>query len=166
MNCINFILVDKYYVVDADIRNTRGFLAPFKGMRYHLQDYRGSEREPKNGKELFNYRHASLRNVIERTFGAWKSRLRILRQGMNNYECDMQVKIVIACAVLHNFLREHQSSDGIFNEYENDDMVVDESDELLAQGNNIASSSRSSDSEMQAHREEIVHKMWEDYIKE
>ena len=85
---------------------------------------------------------------------------------MNNYECDMQVKIVIACAVLHNFLREHQSSDGIFNEYENDDMVVDESDELLAQGNNIASSSRSSDSEMQVHREEIVHKMWEDYIKE
>ena len=51
---------------------------------------------------------------------------------MNKYECDMQVKIVIACTVLHNFLREHQSSDGIFNEYENDDMVVDESDELLA----------------------------------
>ena len=70
MNCIHFILVDKYYVVDADLRNTRGFLAPFKGMCYHLQDYRGSEREPKNGKELFNYRHASLRNVIERTFGA------------------------------------------------------------------------------------------------
>ena len=107
MNCIYFILVHKYYIVDADLRNTRGFLAPFIGMRYHLQDYRGSEREPKNGKELFNYRHASLRNVIERTFGAWKSRFRILRQGMNNYECDMQVKIVIACAILHNFLREH-----------------------------------------------------------
>ena len=45
-------------------------------------------------------------------------------------------------------------------------MVVDENDELLAQDNNTASSSRSSDSEMQAHREEIVHKMWEDYIKE
>ena len=107
MNCIYFILVDKYYVVDAGLRNTRGYLAPFKGMRYHLQDYRGSEREPKNGKELFNYRHASLRNVIERTFGAWKSRFRILRQGKNNYECDIQVKIVIACAILHNFLREH-----------------------------------------------------------
>ena len=148
MNCIYFILVYKYYVVDVGLRNTRGFLASFIGMRYHLQDYRGSEREPKNGKELFNYKHTSLRNVIERTFGAWKSRLRILRQGMNNYECDMQVKIVIACAILHNFLREHQSSDGIFNENENDDIVVDESDELLAQGNNIASSSRSSDSKM------------------
>ena len=43
---------------------------------------------------------------------------------MNNYECDMQVKIVIACAVLHNFLREHQSSDEIFNEYESNDMVI------------------------------------------
>lgn len=148
MNCIYFILVDKYNVVDAGLRNTRGFLAQFIRMRYHLQDYRGSEREPKNGKELFNYRLASLRNIIERTFGAWKSRFKILIQGMNNYECDMQVKIVIACVVLHNFLREHQSSDEIFNEYENDDMVVDESDELLAQGNNIASSSRSSDSKM------------------
>ena len=139
-------MIDKYYVVDVGLRNTGGFLAPFIGMRYHLQDYRGSEREPKNGKELFNYRQSSLRNVIERTFDGWKSKFRILRQGMNNYECDMQVKIVIACAVLHNFLCEHQSSDGIFNE--NDDMVVDESDELLAQGNNRASSSRSSDSKM------------------
>ena len=68
MNCIYFILVDKYYVVDVGLRNTRRFLASFIGMRYHLQDYRGSEREPKNGKELFNYRHASLRNVIEKNF--------------------------------------------------------------------------------------------------
>ena len=51
MNCIYFILVHKYYIVDAGLRNTRGFLAPFIGMRYPLQDYRGSEREPKNEKE-------------------------------------------------------------------------------------------------------------------
>ena len=98
------MLVDKYYVVDDGFRNTKGFLAPYKGLRYHLQDYRGSEREPQNAKELFNYRHSSLHNVIERTFGAWKNRFRILKQGMNHYDIDTQVKIVIACAVLHNYL--------------------------------------------------------------
>ena len=45
--------------------------------------------------------------------------------------------IVVACVVLHNFLREHQSSDEIFGEYESDDMVVDENDEQSAQGNKI-----------------------------
>lgn len=56
---------------------------------------------------------------------------------MNNYELDMQVKIVVACAVLHNFLRENQSNDEIFNEHECDDMVTDEDDEQSTQSNNI-----------------------------
>nr|XP_016515762.1 PREDICTED: uncharacterized protein LOC107832428 [Nicotiana tabacum] len=157
---------DKYYVVDAGLRNTKGFLAPYKGTLYHLQDYRGSDREPKNGKELVNYRHASLRNVIERTFGAWKSRFRILRQGMNNYDFNTQVKIVIACAVLHNFLRELQSGDGIFTEYEHDDTDVDETEQQSTQSSNTTSSFRSSDREMHARREEIVCIMWENYITE
>ena len=45
--------------------------------------------------------------------------------------------IVVVCVVLHNFLREHQSSDEIFSEYESDDMVVDENDEQSAQGNKV-----------------------------
>ena len=69
-----------------------------------MQDYRGSEREPQNAKELFNYRHSSLHSVIEWAFGAWKIRLRILKQGMNHYDIDTQVKIGITCAVLHNYL--------------------------------------------------------------
>lgn len=127
---------------------------------------RGSEGEPRNGKELFNYRHSSLRNVIERTFGAWKSRFRILRQGMNNYDIDTQVWIVIACGVLRNFLHEHQSSDEIFTEYEHNDIVVDDPDQQPTEINNVASTSRSADQVMHDRREEIVRTMWEDYIKE
>ena len=138
-------MVDKYYVVDVDFRNTKGFLAPYKGLRYHLQDYRGGEREPQNAKELFNYRHSSLRNVIERTFGAWKNRFRILKQGMNHYDIDTQVKIVITCAVLHNYLREYQSSDEIFMVYEHEIIVVDNIDQQIAQSNNVRSSPRSHD---------------------
>ena len=159
-------MVDKYYVVDVGFRNTKGFLAPYKGLRYHLQDYRGSEREPQNAKELFNYRHSSLRNVIERTFGAWKNRFRILKQGMNHYDIDTQVKIVIVCAVLHNYLREYQSTDEIFMVYEHENIVADDIDQQMAQSNNVGSSSRSHDREMQVQREEIVRTMWEDYIKD
>jgi hypothetical protein len=57
----------KYYVVDAGYPNRIGYLAPYKGERYHLSEWhRGVE--PKSPKERFNRIHASVRNVIERSF--------------------------------------------------------------------------------------------------
>ncbi|KAG6475535.1 hypothetical protein ZIOFF_064763 [Zingiber officinale] len=44
-------------------------LAPFRGIRYHLQEFTGQGRHLGNEKELFNLRHASLRNIIERAVG-------------------------------------------------------------------------------------------------
>lgn len=38
---IYFILIIKYYVVDAGLWNTKRFLAPYKGVRYHLQSSEG-----------------------------------------------------------------------------------------------------------------------------
>nr|XP_043638653.1 uncharacterized protein LOC122609778 isoform X2 [Erigeron canadensis]XP_043638655.1 uncharacterized protein LOC122609778 isoform X2 [Erigeron canadensis] len=75
---------DKYYVVDAGYPNTRGYLAPYKGtnIRYHIPEFRhgktAASRAPRGAKEIFNHRHSSLRNVIERTFGVWKARWEIL----------------------------------------------------------------------------------------
>lgn len=85
---------------------------------------------------------------------------------MNHYDIDTQVKIVIACAVLHNYLREYQSTDDIFMVYEHENIVVDDSEQQMTQSNNVGSSSRSHDREMQVQREEIVRTMWEDYIKD
>ncbi|XP_028100183.1 uncharacterized protein LOC114299606 [Camellia sinensis] len=56
----------KYYLVDAGFTNMPGFLAQFRSQRYHLQKFRGHRYV--GPKELFNHRHPSLRNVIERTF--------------------------------------------------------------------------------------------------
>ncbi|KAL0308813.1 UNVERIFIED_CONTAM: hypothetical protein Sradi_5823600 [Sesamum radiatum] len=54
-----------YYLVDAGYTNGDGFLAPFRGQRYHLNDW--SERhQPTTAEEFFNMRHASARNIIER----------------------------------------------------------------------------------------------------
>ncbi|CAL9011204.1 unnamed protein product [Prunus brigantina] len=47
--------------------------------RYHLQEFGGQGHEPANEVKLFNFRHASLRNVIERIFGIFKSRFKIFK---------------------------------------------------------------------------------------
>ncbi|XXG42203.1 hypothetical protein AAC387_Pa01g2534 [Persea americana] len=53
-----------YYRVDAGFADAPGFLVPYRGVLYHLKDYRG--RTPDNAKELFNKWHLQARNVIER----------------------------------------------------------------------------------------------------
>ncbi|PPD66321.1 hypothetical protein GOBAR_DD36800 [Gossypium barbadense] len=67
-----------YYLVDAGYTNCEGFLAPFRGQRYHLNEWRQGY-QPSSLQEFFNMKHASARNVIERFFGLLKLRWGILR---------------------------------------------------------------------------------------
>ncbi|RZB57667.1 hypothetical protein D0Y65_046370 [Glycine soja] len=57
----------KYFLVDVGYTNGPGFLAPYQGTRYHLNEWIGNT--PQSYKELFNLRHASARNAIERNLG-------------------------------------------------------------------------------------------------
>ncbi|KAI0510942.1 hypothetical protein KFK09_011553 [Dendrobium nobile] len=69
----------KYYLVDSGYANTNKLIAPFRGYRYHLANYRGCASCRYNvEQELFNHRHAQLRNVVEQTFGIWKERFQVL----------------------------------------------------------------------------------------
>ncbi|TYK00703.1 putative nuclease HARBI1 [Cucumis melo var. makuwa] len=61
-----------YYLVDAGYPNADGFLAPYRGQRYHLQEWRGTENALSTSKEFFNMKHSSARNVIERAFSVLK----------------------------------------------------------------------------------------------
>ncbi|MFQ6666966.1 hypothetical protein Gotur_033147 [Gossypium turneri] len=56
-----------YYLVDVGYTNCEGFLAPFRGQRYHLNEWRQGY-QPSTSEEFFNMKHASARNVIERCF--------------------------------------------------------------------------------------------------
>ncbi|XVF44497.1 hypothetical protein PTKIN_Ptkin02bG0128200 [Pterospermum kingtungense] len=47
-----------YYLVDAGYANCNGFLAPFRGQRYHLNDWIDG-RQPNTPEELFNMKHSS-----------------------------------------------------------------------------------------------------------
>ncbi|XP_073025232.1 uncharacterized protein [Primulina eburnea] len=66
--------------------------------------FTGQGRHPEDAKELFNLRHASLRNVIERTFGIFKSRFKIFKMAPP-FPYTTQTELVLACAGLHNFLQ-------------------------------------------------------------
>ncbi|KAG6528816.1 hypothetical protein ZIOFF_011001 [Zingiber officinale] len=66
----NGLKVPRGIFLDGGYPNRRQFLALFRGVRYHLQEFTGQGRHPENAKELFNLRHASLRNTIERIFGS------------------------------------------------------------------------------------------------
>ncbi|RKF78496.1 hypothetical protein GcM1_211064 [Golovinomyces cichoracearum] len=62
---------------------------------------------PQTKQELFNLRHAKLRNVVERVFGVFKNRFRIFLNGRDGFSLKTQDKLIIACSALHNWINEY-----------------------------------------------------------
>ncbi|KAM6548511.1 hypothetical protein CsatB_020187 [Cannabis sativa] len=116
----------KYYLVDAGYPNMKGYLAPYKGQRYHLPQFQQGS-QPSGYKEVFNHAHSSLRSVIERCFGVWKARWQILHR-MPSYGYDKQVAIVTASMALHNFIRRETINEMDFPSYDeaNNDFADDD----------------------------------------
>ncbi|KAJ3703223.1 hypothetical protein LUZ61_006928 [Rhynchospora tenuis] len=101
--CPLIIPEGKYYLVDAGFMTTSSLITPYRGTRYHLKEY--SRNPPRNPQELFNLRHASLRNAIERAFGVLKKKFPIIGSANQPfYSVEAQKKIIVACCVLHNYL--------------------------------------------------------------
>ncbi|KAL8493209.1 hypothetical protein ACS0TY_024434 [Phlomoides rotata] len=71
-----------YYLCDDGYTNCNGFLAPYRGVRYHLKEW-DEGHQPQNHQEYFNMKHARARKCIERAFGILKVRWGILRS--NSY---------------------------------------------------------------------------------
>ncbi|XP_038687548.1 protein ANTAGONIST OF LIKE HETEROCHROMATIN PROTEIN 1-like [Tripterygium wilfordii] len=118
----------KYYLVDAGYPNQRGYLAPYKGQRYHLEVFRNGP-QASGPREAFNHAHSSLRSVIERTFGVLKKKWLILTR-MPSYKFDTQIKIVAACMALHNFIRMNVIEDEDFLAYGNESVVIANDDDF------------------------------------
>ena len=108
--------------VDSGYPNRPGYLAPYKGLTYHFQEYRDGTM-PRGKKEHFNFTHSSLRNVIERCFGVLKNKWRILFH-LPSYPQQKQSKIIVACIALHNFIRESQLADIDFDKCDQDENYV------------------------------------------
>ncbi|KAH9078343.1 hypothetical protein Ae201684P_019434 [Aphanomyces euteiches] len=97
-------------ILDAGFALTKTCLTAYRGTRYHLKEFgRGSQR-PRTKKELFNLRHAQLRNVIERIFGIVKKRFPVLSYPVE-YSYTFQVDLVLSLCTLHNFIRLQNFTD-------------------------------------------------------
>ena len=159
-----FYYVGEYYVLDSGFPCTKGFLPPYRGERYHLQEYNNGRNRPRGMKELFNYRHSSLRNVIERCFGVLKARFPRLKM-MPPYKLSRQPLIVIACCTLHNFIRQRTQYDHMFREWEEKEL---EGEDNLEEANTSVSRcevnlSNESAAAMARCRDRIAQAMWTAY---
>lgn len=95
-----------YYLADAGYSNSSFTLTPFRSVRYHLREIQQAEQKPKDMYELFNFRHSSLRNVVERTFGVFKRRWRIFDRP-HEFDLSTQRRLVYALAAVHNLINLH-----------------------------------------------------------
>lgn len=140
-----------------------GFLSPYRGERYHLRDFRDEGHQPRGREELFNYRHSSLRNVIERCFGVLKARFPILKQ-MPPYPTCTQKYIPIACCAIHNFIKLHDSHDELFSEFTRELMIVEE--ENTQHGSDLSQTpievnvSQNQLKHMAQVRDQIAYQLW------
>ena len=79
-------------------------------MRYHLKEF--SDHPPKNKQELFNLRYSSLKTTTERGFGVLKKRFQVL-DAEPFWSFETQVKVVLACYVIHNHIMGVELNDHI-----------------------------------------------------
>lgn len=112
----NFIVPDgKYVLGDAGFDLDMKCQTPFKGFKYHHRESSGNDAEPQNYQELYNKRHATLRNDVERIKGAVKKRFKVMEKGSKE-SIEIQVKLVILMVYLHNFIRRNDPDDDHFKE--------------------------------------------------
>jgi hypothetical protein len=146
----------KYWLGDAGYPNTDTILVPYRGTRYHLKETILAGKKPENSKELFNLRHASLRNVIERIFGVLKRKYQILRTP-SEYSMDTQTRIILACCTLHNWVRSKEGKEAD-NSLNLQSIPVEDIQPAVAYPQGSISSKK-----MDQFRDEIAEKMWSDY---
>lgn len=119
---------------------------------------------PQNAKKLFNLRHASLRNVIERVFGVIKKRFPMLVIAPM-YPICVQIDIFLAIIVLHNFIRmSGKGDDEILLSYVHDQSDVSPEDlSDSSEGLNVPAVDKAAAEQL---RDAIANHMWREYQAE
>ncbi|KAJ1692298.1 hypothetical protein LUZ63_008996 [Rhynchospora breviuscula] len=148
----------RYYLVDGGYANTPQLLSPYRGKTYHLAQFSTRSRENRYdcAEELYNHRHAQLRNIVDKMFGILKGRFKICKE-MHRYKYDIQTDLVIACCILHNFIKRHQHDNS------DDDFSDDEVDSDSGSRNDgVSEEFRGTDTQVGgAMRDRIRDMMWD-----
>lgn len=80
---------------------TAGLFLPYRGVRYHLNEY--TMHAPEHAKKFST--SIPLQNASERAFGVLKKRFSIIAGGVQQ-QCpfETQIEIVLASCIVHNYL--------------------------------------------------------------
>src|SRR5271169_811248 len=111
--------------------------------------------------ELFNLRHASARNVIERLFRVLKQRFRILLYSPS-YSLEIQARIPAALAAIHNFILEYDPDEGPVPDSEVPDNLADDNSGVQIYSVSEDDAQQSSDGANE-RRDRIAQEMWDSY---
>ena len=139
--------------------NRSRMIAFYRGVHYHLKEY--FMRPPENAKELFNLRHSSLRNAIERAFGVLKKRFFIIASTTEPTYCvDTQNEIILSCCIFHNYLM------GV---YPDESLIATIDKEVLhSHLGRVAPTPREDDEDARQGdilRDSIASAMWQNYVQ-
>jgi hypothetical protein len=152
----------KYYLADGGFASCDELLVPYRRVRYHLAEWGRADLRPVNKEELFNLRHASARNVVERIFGVVKKRFRLLALAPE-YDATIQARIPPALCALHNFIRLHDPDE--ISEYTDDVLEIqllrnddDDTGELA-----VGPPTRQARTRANQRRDRIATEMWDSY---
>ena len=147
----------KYQLGGAGYGNSEFVLSLYRGVRYHLKEVRQARLKPENAKELFNLRHSSLRNVIERIFGVVKRQWQILGSKGCEYSIETQIDLLCALIGLYNFRKQcREDSEFIDEAFDITDSLegyVKQTEALVTIGSR----------QMDKKRDDIADKMQKDY---
>ncbi|RYP56391.1 hypothetical protein DL769_009926 [Monosporascus sp. CRB-8-3] len=153
----------KYMLGDAGYATGKRILTPYRGTRYHLQEQAQAQLKPRTPEELYNLRHAQLRNAIERAFGRWKNTFRIFKEDPPCLRIDTMMKAIYATAGLCNFLLEYGEMDP------DEPVELDEeahiNDEDQANDFSLAERQGGVSSPTAGYRDQIAKRMWDSYLK-
>lgn len=148
-------------LMDAGFALTTKCLTPYRSTRYHLKEFGRGRQAPQTKEELFNLRHAMLRNVIERIFGILKRRFPVLSTPVQ-YDYAFQVELVMALCVVHNSVRVHGCRNDIYVAQAIQDMRM-RREEPLEESDRPQHHPEMESTEAKAWRDGIAEKMWTQY---
>jgi hypothetical protein len=123
-----------------------------------LKEQAAAGLKPANKKELYNLRHATLRNIVERIFGCMKRKFPVL-DSAPEIKLKKQVHLIYALCALWNFIRTHESLENLFDD-------PDEERRLIASSStnqdpvNVAEE----DSIMKYCRDNLSTRLWMQYL--
>jgi hypothetical protein len=136
-----------------------------KYMNTFLNCTDSTPRSPANREELFNLRHASARNVIERIFGVVKRRWSIL-VNPPQFDMDTQARVLPALCAIHNIILKHDPDD--MKTYEHDDEGDPQPGERSSSNSDFGELAEGPARDQEktrasAKRDQIAQDMWDDY---